>query len=287
MYKFTLAILCLCVTAASGQAPPPATQSSPQGQLLHLVPPAGDLESEISALDAPCSGGHAVDPDQAMTQLVRGSGRDLQVAARAGSPSTGGGSGSAPTSFPAGPCTSADFAAATGAAFVELVATSTDACLEQLWTFAGDVQTAISPGNVVLIAATIEVEAPDLLVNAERLRRMCYFYQIAFYHQFYQASVTYDDPTFAAAVQAMVTVGQQPELITVNPPVSLLSQWLVSIDSTNASVQLMAQLQAVLERYSSDPAHEGDYQERLMAYRCLFTLSRQIGNENSAGGVSC
>jgi len=104
-----------------------------------------------------------------MTQLVRGSGRDLQVAARAGSPSTGGGSGSAPTSFPTGPCTSADFAAATGAAFVEMVATSTDACLDQLWTFDGDVQTAISPGNVMLIAATIEVEALDLLITTRSL----------------------------------------------------------------------------------------------------------------------
>ncbi len=286
MFKLTLAVLCIFVTTVTGQAQPPATPSAPQGQLIHPVPPAGDLESAIATLDAPCSGGHAVDPNQAMTQLVRGCGRDLQVAARAGSPSTGGGSGSTPSSFPIGPCTSADFAAATGAVFVEMVATSTDACLEQLWTFDSDVQTAISPGNVVLIAAAIEVEALDLLVNAERLRRLCYFYQIAFYHQFYQASVAYDDPTFAAAVQAMVTVGQQPDLITVNPPESLLSQWLVSIDSTDASVQLMAQLQAVLERYSSDLAHEGEYQERLMAYRCLFTLARQIGNENNAGGVN-
>jgi hypothetical protein len=167
-----------------------------------------------------------------------------------------------------------------------MVATSTDDCLDQLWTFDGDVEAAISPGNVLLIAAAIEVEALDLLVNAERLRRLCYFYQIAFYHEFYQASVTYDEPTSAAAGQAMVTIGQQPALITVNPPVSLLSQWLISIDSTNASILLIPQMQAVLDRYSSDPAHEDEYQERLMAYRCLFTLARQIGNENSSGGVN-
>ncbi len=286
MFKYTMAILCLLVTVASGQTPPPATPSSPQGPLIDVVPPAGDFDSEIANIDAPCSGGHAMDPDQALTQFVHGCGRDLKIAAQAGTSSAGGGSGSAPTSFPTGPCSSADFAAANGAVFVEMVATSTDSCLDLLWSFDGDVQTAISPGNVVLIADAIQMEALDLLSNAERLRKLCYFYQIAFYHEFYQASVTYDDPTFDAAVQAMVVVGQQPELITANPPVSLLSQWLVSIDSTNASVFLIPQIQAVLERYSADPAHEADYQERLMAYRGLFSLARQIGNENSAGGVN-
>ena len=274
MRRWALVILCFCSSFALGQELPPSST----GQLPPLQPPLGDLESETAYLDAHCSGGHAADPDRAVATRPRGADRDALVVAR-----SSGNSGASPW---AGPCTSADFAAATGAAFVEMVATSTDDCLDQLWTFDGDVEAAISPGNVLLIAAAIEVEALDLLVNAERLRRLCYFYQIAFYHEFYQASVTYDEPTSAAAGQAMVTIGQQPALITVNPPVSLLSQWLISIDSTNASILLIPQMQAVLDRYSSDPAHEDEYQERLMAYRCLFTLARQIGNENSSGGVN-
>ena len=282
MHRFSLIMPFLWVSVAFGQAPPPA----PPGQLSPLQPPSGDIESEIAYLDAPCSGGHAVDPNRAVGTFPGGCGRDVQVAARRGTPSSGGGSGAGPTSWPSGPCSSADFAAATGAAFVELVATSTDACLNELWTFDGDVETAISPANVLLIASTIETEALDLLGNSERLRRMTYFYQIAFYHEYYQPSVTYDPSTGAAAVQAMVTIGEQPDLITVNPPISLLSQWLGSIDSTNASILLIDQIQAVLQRYSSDPTHEDEYQERLMAYRCLFTLARQIGNENSTGGTS-
>ena len=274
MRRLALVMLCFCASVAFGQALPPSTP----GQLPLLQPPLGDLESETSHLDAPCSGGHAADPDRAGAKQPLGADRDALVVVRS--------SGSAGASPWAGPCSSADFAAATGAAFVELVATSTDDCLDELWSFDGDVEVAIAPGNVVLIASAIESEALDLLGNSERLRRMSYFYQIAFYHEFYQASVTYDAPTFSAAVQAMVTIGQQPELITVDPPVSLLSQWLVSIDSTNASVMVIDQIQAVLERYTSDLAHEDDYQERLMAYRCLFTLSRQIGNENNSGGIS-
>lgn len=282
MRRFSMVIPLLWVSVAFGQTPAPTSA----GELSPLQPPTGDIESEIACLDAPCSGGHAVDPDRAVTTRPGGAGRDLQATDRRGIPSSGGSSGTGPTNWPSGPCSPADFAAATGAAFVDLVATSTDACLNTLWTFGSDVEAAISPANVLLIASAIEAEALDLLGNSERLRRMTYFYQIAFYHEFYQPSVAYDAPTGTAAAQAMVAVGQQPDLITVNPPVSLLSQWLVSIDSTNASILLIDQIQAVLERYTSDPAHEGDYQERLMAYRCLFTLARQIGNENNTGGIN-
>ena len=210
MRRLALVMLCFCASFAFGQAVPPSLP----GQLPSVQPPLGDLESEPAHLAAPCSGGHAVDPDRAAATRPRGADRDALVVARS--------SGSAGASPWAGPCSSADFAAATGAAFIELVATSTDDCLDELWSFDGDVEVAIAPANVLLIASAIESEALDLLGNSERLRRMSYFYQIAFYHEFYQSSVTYDDPTFSAAIQAMVTIGQQPELITGDPPVSLL-----------------------------------------------------------------
>lgn len=273
MFRLLMIISCMWVTTASGQVQPPDPQ-------LSTVPPCGAVDSEIGDRFSSCSRGHSVDPQQAMTASPQGHRTDL-LAATAGA---GNGSTSGPTSWPMGPCTSADFAAASGAALVELVATSTYDCLDQMWSFDGDVQIAISSANVQTIASAIEIESLDLLGNSERLRRLCYFFQIAFYHEFYQASVVYDDLIFTAAQQSLVTMGQQPDLITINPPLDLLSQWLVSIDSTNASISLLGQLEAVLQRYSSDASNEGVYQERLIAYRCLFTLARQIGNENNAGG---
>ncbi|NCF98997.1 MAG: hypothetical protein GWP39_05735 [Planctomycetia bacterium] len=284
MKRLTLTLLCLVGTFSYGQVAPPLSSPLSPPPPEQQEAPAGHFKSQRIALEARCSGGQTSQPDQAQRPLAGSSAKDLQSAFLDGVAATGGGSTAGPTSGPVGPCTSAEFAAATGAAFVELVATSADDCLEQLWNFDGDVETAISPANILLIAAAIDLEALDLLINVDRLRRMTYFYQIAFFHEFYQSSVNYDDPTIEAAQLAMVTVGQQPELIVVDPPVDLLSQWLVSIDSTNASIQLLGQLEAVLQRYNSDSAHESVYQERLMAYRCLFTLARQIGNENNING---
>ena len=61
MRRLALVMLCFCASFAFGQAVPP----SPPGQLPPLQPPVGDLESETAYLDAPCSGGHAVDPARA------------------------------------------------------------------------------------------------------------------------------------------------------------------------------------------------------------------------------
>ncbi|MDG1456226.1 MAG: M9 family metallopeptidase N-terminal domain-containing protein, partial [Planctomycetota bacterium] len=191
MTRLTLTLLCFLGSFSYGQVAPPSPPPPPPPPEQQEAP-VGHFKSQRIALEARCSGGQAAQLDQAQRPLAGSSAKDLQSVFLDGVAATGGGSTAGPTSGPAGPCTSSEFAATTGAAFVELVATSADDCLEQLWNFDGDVETAISPANVLLIAAAINLEALDLLVNVDRLRRMTYFYQIAFFHEFYQPSVNYD-----------------------------------------------------------------------------------------------
>lgn len=250
------------------------------------VPPVGDPLRETRFYDAPCSGGHAASAPSfgASQPLVSTEDRDLLLEALDTRRSTSGWVGFAGGAGVGTGCSPADLALLTGSDFAEGIAGADFACLDQLWSFGPDSAQACSGANVVAIAEAMTVEAPSVSANAGRLERYAYYFQIAFFHEFYESSLTYDATTVEAAQTALVLLGGQPGLVGPTPPLDLLSQWCVSIDSVNASHLAVATVEAVLSRYLADPAREDDYQERLIAYRCLFTLSRQIGNHYQVEG---
>jgi hypothetical protein len=185
----------------------------------------------------------------------------------------------------AGPCSAAAYAALDPNDLPAALATSADNCLGSLWAFDADVATVIAPANVAAVAALISSDTADVTANAARLRQLAVYYQIAFFHEFYEAAVSYDVPTQDAARQAMVDIATAPPFVTDTPAIEdLRQQWSISVDSTNATHLATATIQAMLERYAADPAHAGDYQERITVYYCLFSLSRQIGNAQIALG---
>lgn len=183
-------------------------------------------------------------------------------------------------------CSPSDYAALSGAALVNELAGGTGTCLGTLWSFDGDVATVIAATNVTAVAAEIETLAADVAANAVAITNLAYFYQIAFFHEFYQSEVTYDESTFDAARQALVAVAASPYLLSESAEAGdLRSQWTTSIDSTNGTHLAIATIQALLERYQSDPALGLEYQERVIAFGCLFTIARQIGNNYIELGV--
>lgn len=191
------------------------------------------------------------------------------------------------TSGPGFGCTSADFAALSGAALIEAVATSDYECMRPLFTFDADVATVISQANVNLFAAQITSEAADVAANAARLRQMALYFQIAFYHDYYEASVNYDGATRTAAQGALMAIANSPQFLQDGATLSTLrQQWTTSIDSTDGSVLAVNRFHDLFQRWEANPALASSNVERLTIYGILFTLSRQIGNSAGLGMAS-
>ncbi|MCG8669136.1 MAG: M9 family metallopeptidase N-terminal domain-containing protein, partial [Pseudomonadales bacterium] len=185
-------------------------------------------------------------------------------------------SGSGPSSAP---CSPPEYAALAGVEFAEAVATSRVACLGSLWSFDGDVAAALVAPNIVAVADSIATDAADLSLNATRLARSALLYQIAFFHEFYQSALTYDAATFAAAQAAMTVIGDDSALVAGDAGIDQLrGQWIISVDSTNASHLNLGAIRGLLERYADDPALAASYDERNIAFYASFTIARQIGN---------
>lgn len=177
------------------------------------------------------------------------------------------------------PCSPAAFAALSGSAFVDAIANASDYCLSTLWTYDADVAAVCAPVKVVEISTAIQADCADLIANAERLRRMSLYYQIAFYHEFYESGLTYDGTTHAAAQTAMAAIAGSGEFEDETGAVrNLRAQWAISVDSTNATHLAIDAVQWMLDRYHADPALALDWQERYTAYSLLFSITRQIGN---------
>lgn len=185
------------------------------------------------------------------------------------------------------PCTSAAFAALSGQPLVDALAASSGSCMSALWSFDADVAAVIAAPNIDLCAAQMTSDALNVTTNAAPLEQLAFFYQIAFFHEFYEGSVSYPGTTFTAAQQALADLGGALDLTppTISP-LDLVGQWATSVDSTNATLQVLPQFQSILARYNGDPLLAGVYQERLVAYRVLFSLSRQVGNNCQQGAAS-
>ena len=178
----------------------------------------------------------------------------------------------------AGPCTSADFAVLSGSTLVDAIADAGN-CLNVLWSFDGDVATVVASANVELVATAITTEATTLLGSAARLESLCYFLQIALFHEFFESSVVYPGTTFAAAGQAMVDIASSPDFLDEAAAVrALRKQWTISIDSANATHLVLGRVENILSRYLATRALASEFDERVTVYNCLFSIARQIRN---------
>ncbi len=245
------------------------------------VPPAGDVIADSRFLDAPCSGGTLA------TTIVNNSAPTISRGDRRRMLSTlPPGPSGAPAAATSAPCVAADFLGLDATTFAESVASADLACLASFWLFNSDVEAILTSDNVQGVAELLQADAVGVVLNADRLERCAFFLQIAFFHEFYQSTVSYTTTSTDAASVAMAFLGEQPALVSASPPLDLLAQWCVTIDSTDASHLAIDTLQSILERYLSDPAHELIFQERVIAYRVLFTLSRQIWNHYISSGAA-
>ncbi len=185
------------------------------------------------------------------------------------------------------PCSPSEFAALSGGVLVEALAGSSEACLGSLWSFDADVATVLGSANVVQVSSAMTADAANLILNASRLDRLALVHQIAFFHEFFQSSLTYDAATFQAAQSGLMAIASSPDFFDAAPTVKdLREQWTISIDSVNGTHLAIGTIQAILDRYSADPALALDAQERRTAWRPLLSLQRQLWNQSGEGPSS-
>jgi hypothetical protein len=184
------------------------------------------------------------------------------------------------------PCSTADFAALSGTALVDALGAASGNCLSTLWSFDGDVAIVLSESNLALVSAAILADAASLSVNAQRIENLMRVQQIAFYHEFYNASLTYTPAAYTAAQQGHVQVAASADFMLETTPLKdVRAQWIISIDSANGTHLVLASVQALLERFLADPGLASVFQERVVAFNAFFTMARQVGNQNNALGA--
>ena len=183
-----------------------------------------------------------------------------------------------------GPCSAAEFAALQGPALVEALATA-GSCLDTLWSFDPNVRTVVAPDNVSLVASAISSAATDLKAHAPRVESLAYFFQIAFYHEFYESSVTYSAATFDAAQLSLVAVSASGRFLDEDPALrDLREQWAYSTDSTNGTHRALAAVQAMLERFRDNPGLHASYIERVTVFQLFSSIARQVWNAHLLQG---
>ncbi len=180
-------------------------------------------------------------------------------------------------------CSAAQFDLS-GSALVNAVATG-GSCLDVLWSFDATVASVIQPGNISAIAAAIVSESQQLAANAGRITNLTYFLQIAYFHEFYQSSVTYSGAVNDAAQSAVAGIGTKPAFLSETSALSAVRrQWIVTIDSVNGTHLALTTVEDLIERWIATPALKLEYVERLIAFNAFFTLARQPSNAAIAYG---
>lgn len=175
------------------------------------------------------------------------------------------------------PCTRADWAQLAPADQAALVATATDACLYPLWTFDNDLLTAAAPERIAAVLDLIETHAADVSSRAGELKQLLYFLQICFYHEWYQADLTYDATLSERAGRVVAAVSSHSDFVTESATLtSLRYQWSITIDSTNGSVYCHNVLFQLIDRFHRNPGLASDWYERSTGFNLFFTLARQV-----------
>lgn len=171
--------------------------------------------------------------------------------------------------------TVAQLAALDGADFVNAIASCTDQDLYPLWTFDSNVAVIVSPSRVGLIANALQSE---LNGDPARLAQFIYYFQIAFYHEFYQASVTYDQNLKDQAGFAVASVGDRADFLSETDAamVNLRFKWGVTVDSIDVTIDVLDHVEDLLIRFGNNSNLETDYYERKLAWDLLNSLWRQV-----------
>lgn len=184
-------------------------------------------------------------------------------------------------------CSSAEFAGLSGSAFSDAVASSTDACLGNLWTFDGNAAIAVDESHVLAVINALNIERGDLVNRAARVEQYLYYLQIAYYHEFYQSGVNYSAGLNAAAQSAVALVGSESAFYNENADMAdLRYRWSIAVDSVSGTIDALGAVENLLIRYRDNAALAGDWYERSIAFNLFFSLSRQVGNFAYDGAAS-
>ena len=186
-----------------------------------------------------------------------------------------------------GSCSPAALASLTPAELADAVTQSTTACLDTLWTFSDDVAAVVSEANVLAAAAAVPGELGDFAANANRLHRLAYFFHIAFFHEWYEPSLSYSSDTLGAVQDALAAYTDEPGFYLESPDLTLLrSEWIIAIDNVNGTHLALDAVQWILDRFLADPNLESDYYEQFTVFHTFFSIARQVGNRASEGAAS-
>lgn len=187
----------------------------------------------------------------------------------------------------AGACSTTDFVGLNPAELVSLVAATDYECLRPLFSYDADVLSIMSDANVAAVANALGSSANGLPDNANAVRQWMTFLQIAWYHEFYQAAVTFTVGTTLTAKLAVSGIAESPHFLDDGDSVaSMRAQWATTIDSVNAQTAALPMIQTLFERYNNNPALHTNYYENGTIYALLVGLARQIGNNGNQGANS-
>jgi hypothetical protein len=177
--------------------------------------------------------------------------------------------------------TSAQLAALSDVQLVATIANASYNGVSCLWTYDSNVATVLSAAHLQMFATQLQMESSDVVGNCLRIAQLLLMFQMAFYHDYYQAGLSYPPATVTAVQQSMINLAGAANFLTSNEfnVAMMRSQWATSIDNANCVHLVLTPVQSLLQRYWTNRATLlSGYYENTTTYNLMSGMVRQIGN---------
>ena len=187
-----------------------------------------------------------------------------------------------------------------GFTFAKTLAKSNDADIEALWrtkdsNLRSNIIKICSSDNIKAVAKYIKKYSSKKKrkINFTKMKRLVYFYQIAFYHEAYQKDLTYTDKVKQTAIDALTCLGLHRKFYDKHKNAAKLrTQWAISIDSTGGLATAQKVFTKLLDRISKKSSliidkKTGNTTEDYETIKKLFySVRRQTGIQSPKGEKS-
>ena len=184
--------------------------------------------------------------------------------------------------------------------FAKTLAKSSDSDIEKLWrvrdrNLKDKIIKICNSDNVKAVAKYISKYSSKKKksMNYAKMKRLVYFYQIAFYHEAYQSALSYDKATKEKVVKSLTKLGLHRKFYSKKSSAAKLrTQWAISIDSTNGLANATKVLVKLVDRAAKSTKilfnkKTGKSTEEFETIKKLFySLRRQTGIHSGKGESS-